>query len=458
MSVPRINRQAAVDIFHAAVAAAHPVALMREAMRWDEECIHVRGMAGKTEDKFVRVSDYSQVVLCAVGKASVAMAEECMRICADVFHDGLIVAKEPTVNAVGSIPVVAGGHPVPTAESIDAGKRLYNIAHAADEHTLMVNCISGGASALVDLPYRDERYQAHAQDIQAITDALLRCTATIEEINCVRKHCSLLKGGRFIAAAFPATTINLIISDVIGDDISVIASGLTAADNSTFDDAIAILRRYKVWGELGEGVRALLEAGAAGKIAETPDEHANIFTHTHNFLIGSNARALYAAYTAAQENKYACRIVNDALIGEAREAALFLAGVAHYERGRRADCPLCLLCGGETTVTIHGDGMGGRNQELALAFCEQLAHGILADDAHHILLLSVATDGNDGPTDAAGAFADYAARESAAQQRLSVADYMDRNDSYRFHTLAGSLYKSGLTGTNVGDLQIILIS
>ncbi len=473
------RRETAAAIARAAVDAVDPAALVRARCRREGTALYIT--TPENQEITIDLTPYTRILVCAIGKAAGAMASEMVKICGGSITSILVIAKNPDRAALSAqlhalapalarsdIEIIGAGHPIPDDASIRAGQQLHALARSADAKTLLLTCISGGASALVTLPRAHADTPLTLGDIQELTAALMRTQASINEINVIRKHCSLIKGGQLVRTAHPARCVNLVMSDVIGDDLASIASGPTVPDTSTFADAVAILQHYELWEHTTPpGIRRLFTAGAAGKVPETPKPGAAEFAHSDTLIIGNNTTALHAAAATASGHGYQVHIISDALIGEARQAGVFIAGTAHYWQHHGAGERHCLLFGGETTVTIRGTGRGGRNQELALAFCQHLgAGGILAPAAHsghpHTpppLLLSVATDGNDGPTDAAGAFADTAALESArAQGGLDIAAYLADNNSYEFHQQAGSLYVTGLTGTNVCDIQIVLVN
>jgi len=290
-----------------------------------------------------------------------------------------------------------------------------------------------------------------------VTRALLACGATIHEMNCVRKHLSRIKGGRLARAYQPATSLNLILSDVVGDDLDAIASGPTVPDRTTFRDALDVLGRYGVSGRIPAAALGALEAGAAGAHEETPKPGDPAFAHVKNVLVGTNAQALVAAEARARTLGYQTMVLTSRLTGEAREAALALLGIAEdvAVSGFPLRPPACLIAGGETTVTVRGGGKGGRNQELALAFLA--AEERRSPVPRPVVLLAASTDGNDGPTEAAGAFAspEIAARARALELDPAVA--LAENDSYRFHERAGSLLVTGPTNTNVSDVAVLLV-
>jgi hydroxypyruvate reductase len=335
------------------------------------------------------------------------------------------------------------------------------MAKKAGQRDLVFNLISGGGSALTPYPLETEingeRLAISLEEKQAVTKALLACGATIDELNCVRKHLSLYKGGRLAAAIHPARGISLILSDVVGDHLDTIASGPTTFDATTFADADRILVKYDLAGQLPPNLTALFQWGREGRLADTPKADEPIFETIQNVLIGTNHGALAAAARKAEALGLHTRVLSSQIVGEAREVAKVICGIAKDARrhGLLGPKPLCLIFGGETTVTIKGDGKGGRNQEMALAFLAEMQQN--PESTGGIYFLSAATDGNDGPTDAAGGFAANALLPLARQKNLDIDAYLKNNDAYHFYDRLGHLFKTGPTNTNVCDLQLILI-
>ena len=286
-------------------------------------------------------------------------------------------------------------------------------------------------------------------DKQQITKLLLDCGATIHEINCIRKHVSLLKGGGLARLAYPATVLALILSDVIGDDLDVIGSGPTVPDHTTFADARAILKKYGIWKQVPAAIRERLSSA----VQETPKRGDPIFARVQNLIVGSNRLAVDAAALEARSRGFRTVVLSTSIEGEAREVARVYAAIAKEIRAVRRPVrpPACIISGGETTVTIRAGGLGGRNQEFALAAAIDIAG--LSD----VLILSAGTDGADGPTDAAGAIADGATIARAQRRGLDARRFLANNDSYSFLSALGGLITTGPTGTNVADVQIILV-
>ncbi len=332
------------------------------------------------------------------------------------------------------------GHPIPDARSVNAARRALDIAAASARDDLLVVLLSGGASALMALPAEG----ITLEDKQETVRLLLRGGATIDELNAVRKHLSAIKGGR-LAVATAAPVVTLVISDVVGDDLSVIGSGPTMPDPSTFADALEVLDRRGGRASFPHGVVSLLERGQRGEVAETPKPDDPRMKHSIARIIGGRMTAVEGAAEAARSRGYDVHVIDKPIVGEAREAARTFADDV---RRAAADLkrPACVIGAGETTVHVTGNGLGGRNQEFALAMVpSQLVFG------------SIGTDGIDGPTDAAGAIIDSTTAQRAAAQGLDPARFLNNNDSYHFFSALDDLVRTGPTGTNVGDVQVALI-
>jgi hydroxypyruvate reductase len=357
--------------------------------------------------------------------------------------------------------MIMAGHPVPDAGSVEAGKAIARLCEEADQKTLIFNLISGGGSALLSFPYAwDDAQGSHAlslEDKQATTKALLACGANIKEINCIRKHLSGIKGGRLAQLSQPAESVNLILSDVVGDRLDSIASGLAVPDNSTYAEAISLVQKFDIAGKLPPPAWKVLQLGAEGKLPETPKKGDKAFKKVKNILIGSNYGALLAAQRRAKELGYKTLVLSSEVTGEAREAARFYIGIARDVKKHELAVkkPACVIAGGETTVTLRGTGKGGRNQEMALSFLSEIEAN--PEDSEGIWFLAASTDGNDGPTDAAGAFADLDVLAAGKKAGLRIQDYLAANDSYHYFDKVNFLCKPGPTNTNVCDVQITII-
>jgi glycerate 2-kinase len=388
--------------------------------------------------------DGTRHVCLAAGKAAAPMA----RAVADRVQvgAGLVISPEPSAVPDG-FEAIVGAHPVPTRASEQAGRRALALAESVGEDDTLLVLLSGGASALMAVPADD----VTLDDKRATTNRLLRAGADIYALNTVRKHLSAIKGGRLAARARGACRA-LVISDVVGDDLSVIASGPTVGDASTFGDALDVLRTFGGTDAFPSAVVDRIERGVAGWIAETPTAGDPQLARATTTLIGSRLDALNGAAADAEARGYHVLRLDDPVVGDARTAAVaFLrAALAHTAGAPR---PTCIVSTGETTVKVVGQGKGGRNQEFALA-----AAGLLAQAGRPVMLASAGTDGIDGPTDAAGAVADHTTTQRAADAGLAPDRFLLDNNAYAFFDALGDLIHTGPTGTNVGDLQVILIA
>ena len=382
----------------------------------------------------------SHYLCLAVGKAARGMAEAAARRLGPRIRDGLIITTEA---GDGPFPVMAGSHPVPTADSAAAGRAALRLARSAAADETLIVLLSGGASALMAVPIDS----LSLADKARTTEVLLQNGASIAELNCVRKHLSAIKGGR-LAAATVARTVTLAISDVVGDDLTVIGSGPTVADTSTYGAALRALDEHGGRDRFPSAVVSRLVAGTRGELPETPKSIGRSGSMAR--VIGSRHEAMAGAAQEARARGYSVRVLEAAVVGEARTAAERSVATAAEAAG---DVPVCVISSGETTVNVKGPGRGGRNQEFALACVEAMSRFTPA-----AALASVGTDGVDGPTDAAGAVVDSSTLQRAAAAALATARYLENNDAYAFFAALGDLIQTGPTGTNVGDLQIILLA
>jgi len=430
MAIPPLE-DAAEALKTAALEAVDPArAVRRHVGREGEELV----VAGQRYD----LAAYDRVLVIGGGKASVSMAEAIVGLVGDHITAGAIVTKHGHAGgwSAPGFDVIEAGHPVPDEHSVRGAEAVADVAARGTEHDLVLCLISGGGSALLTRPVDG----VSLDDLQAVTDGLLRSGATINEINAVRKHLSSIKGGNLARLVAPASLVTMILSDVIGDPLDVIASGPTVPDTTTVDDAREVLQRYGLEG--------------AGAIRETPKPGSPLFDHVQNLVVGSNRLAAQAAAEEARSLGFGTLLLGSHVEGEAREVAKVAAALA---KGVRADSdplapPACLVWGGETTVTIRGEGKGGRNQELALAAALAL------DGWRGIYVMALATDGTDGPTDAAGAVATGETMTQARELGLDARAALAENDSYHFFEDLGGLVRSGPTGTNVNDLLFILVN
>jgi glycerate 2-kinase len=412
----------AVSIFRAGLAAADPYdAVLRAVRKLPEGRVWVVG----------------------AGKASARMAAAAEKALNKRIAGGWINTKDDHLANLRRIELHECRHPVPDKRGEDGAHRIAEIARNAGKGDVVLALISGGASALMPLPAEGVRLA----EKQETTRLLLECGATIHEINCVRKHISGIKGGHLAALAYPARVVSLLLSDVIGDDLDVIGSGPTAPDRSTARQARQVLEHYGIWSKVPKAVRERIASGA-----ETPKPDDPAFGRTKNIVIGSNAMAAKAAARKARELGYRSMVLSTFVQGETREIALMHAAILKEIRssGSPLRPPACVITGGETTVTIRGKGKGGRNQEFALAAA------LAIDGLEGCAVLSGGTDGTDGPTDAAGAYADGSTLNRAKRKGLDPVETLRQHDSYPFFEALGDLLMTGPTGTNVMDLRVLL--
>ena len=426
-----------LDALAAGIAAADPARLTRER-------VSVSGSTLTVGESAIPLEDYEALRVLGGGKAAGVVAAELESILGDRLDGGVVVTNSPAdTDRIEQLP---GDHPVPGASSLQSSRRLLAAARAAGEGTLVVAAITGGGSALMTAPAEGLSLGA----LQETTQSLLDSGATIAEINAVRKHCSAIKGGRMAAAAAPARVECLLISDVVGNDRSTIASGPFVADDSTYDEALAALDRYDC--ELPAAVRRRLAAGAAGDLAETPAPDDPVFDRVSTTMLGDNAVALRAAAESAREAGFEPLVLSSRIRGEAREAAKTAVAIAEEIRatGEPLDPPAAVVSGGETTVTVRGDGTGGPNQEFALA-------AAIECDVPGVVVAAVDTDGIDGPTDAAGAVVDCKTVGRVSADEAAATAALADNDAYGFLEDAGALVRTGPTGTNVNDLRVVVV-
>ena len=443
------NRTALVALYDAALQRVDPRAMVTGRLTVEGNTLVA---AGDGDPLRIDLDSYREVRLIGVGKAAAAMGGGVEEVLGERLTGGVAVTKLGHAgDGLRLARLLEAEHPVPGKLSAAAGRALADECRRAGADTLLIGVISGGGSALLTAPAEG----LTLADKQETTRLLLAAGAAIGEVNCVRKHLSALKGGRMAELIHPATSLNLILSDVVGDRLDTIASGLTAPDPTTFSDAAAILHRRGLWPAVPAAVRARLEAGRAGAIPDTPKPRHRAFAAVHNLLLGSGRSAVAAAASAARAAGYDTLVLSTQLTGEAREiAAVFYALARDLRSGRLAlRMPACIVAGGETTVTVTGGGNGGRCQEMALAYLVLMAED--SDPPLTATFLAAGTDGNDGPNDAAGAFADAAAVTAAAalDPRGALAD----NDSHGFGAAAGTLFAPGPTNTNVADLYLLTV-
>lgn len=435
-------REEALAIFNAAVSAVQPSCLLPRHIRLDGNKLWLHNQSFSLEEHKLHVI--------GAGKASAAMAMEAEKILGEFIEDGVVVTKYGHSLPLKKIKCIEASHPLPDEAGVLAAKEIMGLVKKAGEKDIIIALISGGASSLLaDIPA-----ETSLADVQNVFRLLLESGATIHEINTIRKHLSYIKGGQLARAAYPAIVVAFILSDVIGDALDVIASGPTVADPSGFEDAYEVIQKYQLAEKLDPAINAWMQKGLQGKIEDTPKPGSYVFEKTFNHLIGTNKLALSAAATKAKELGFAPFIITDRLCGEANEEAKKLVA---YLLMYRSNQPACILMGGETTVTVKGNGKGGRNQQFALAALHALAKNHPLPDNRKLLILSAGTDGSDGPTEVTGALVDEVTVKEADKKRLDISSFLEANDAYHFFEKAGGHITTGPTQTNVMDIVIALI-
>ena len=436
-------RQHARTVFEAALKAVDPIeAVLRYVKRVDDGL-----QVGEHRFAF---KDYDRILVVGAGKAGAPMAQALEDLLGDRISDGVIVVKEGHGLPVGHVRIHEASHPVPDERGIKGAEEILALVKDAGERDLVLCLISGGGSALLVAPAEG----VTLKDKQEVTRLLLACGADIHEINTIRKHLSRAKGGGLARFAYPAAVVSLILSDVIGDDLNVIASGPAVPDTSTFADTRQVLEKYGIWDRVPAAVQSRIDQGLKGDIEDTPKAGDAVFERCYSELVGTNLQALKAAGLKSEDLGYRTLILSSTVEGEAREVAKVLTAIAKEVRdsGNPLSAPACILCGGETTVTIQGDGKGGRNQEFVLA------SALVIDGGENVVVLAGGTDGNDGPTDAAGAMADGSTLVRARAKGLDPLDFLRRNDSYHFFQTLEDLVMTGPTRTNVMDVYMLLVA
>ncbi len=435
-------RKDAENIFNAGLLSADPGKAMSRHLSLCENILMVA-------DTPFDLAQFEEILVIGAGKACAAMAKELENILGSRITRGSINVKYDHLASLETIELVEAGHPIPDENGTKGAKKLFDLAANAHEKTLVFCLISGGGSALSPLPW-DGISLAEKQET---TKILLDCGARIHEINTIRKHISLIKGGRLAKAAFPATLISLILSDVVGDDLDIIASGMTVPDTGTFADCKNIIDLYDIALKLPENVLNHINKGCSGEIPETPKPKDPCFKKIKNLIIGNNFNTLIAARAKANSLGYNTLILSSLIEGETRDIAKMHAAIAKevLNTGNPVTLPGCILSGGETIVTMDHHGLGGRNQEFVLASAIEIA------GQNNIVVLSAGTDGTDGPTDAAGAIADGNTLKKARDLGISAKKYLTDHDAYHFFKPIDDLVMTGPTNTNVMDLRIFHI-
>lgn len=435
------NREAAQRIFMAGVKSVLPGELIRNVM-------HLEGSFLFVQEHCIDLNAVSGIYIIGAGKASAAMGHYVEGVLGDRITGGHIVVKYGYSCKLKKIKVTEAGHPVPDENSFRAAEEIVRIAQNAGPNDLVICLISGGGSALMsDLPGG-----LLPEELYIVNNLLIKCGASIDEINCVRKHLSEIKGGQLARIVYPAKIISVMISDVPGNRIDVIASGPTVADSSTFVDALRIIEKYGLASGLTAGVLNYLHEGAGGGKPETPKPGDPLFNDVINIIAATNLTALEGALGCAETMGFSSRIIDSELQGDVENIAETIVGkTVEYKNDDSMQKPACFLYGGEPTIKVGNEGKGGRNQHLALSAAIRIGN------MQGITFLSGGTDGNDGPTDAAGAVVDSGTLIAAGELNIDPLEYLMKFDSYNFFRKTGGHLKTGPTYTNVMDLIIVLV-
>jgi len=430
------------DIFMAGVKAVDPERAIQKYVRRQGNQLFVG-------DCSYGLNSYRKIFLFGAGKGTAPMAKALEDILGEWLTNGLIIVKYGHGIPLEKTQILEAGHPIPDKAGLEATEELLKQTQECTEDDLILCVFTGGGSALLPAP----TFPLTLDEKQETTHLLLECGATINEINAIRKHLSRSKGGRLAKEAYPATIVSLLLSDVIGDRLDVIASGPTVPDESTYSDCIKIIDRYKLSARLPKSVMDHFIKGAASSLLETPKPGDPVFSKVQNLIVGNNRESLLAAKERAISLGYNTIILSSQIEGEAREVAHVFAAIGKEisQANLPISSPACVIAGGETTVSIQGRGKGGRSQELALACA------IAIDGWEGISLLSAGTDGTDGPTDAAGAFVNGATCKRARRMNSDPRDFLLTNDSYTLFASLGDLLKTGPTRTNVMDIICMLV-
>ncbi len=440
-NIPMDQRNVAIEIFLAGIESVKPNNLIKRVVSVNSTTLQI-------EDIKFDLSGIKNIYVVGFGKASAAMAQALESILGSRITAGHIITKYEHSVPLNFIEITEAGHPVPDENGIKGTAHIISIVNAAEKDDLVICLISGGGSALLaDVPKG-----CTLEQVKIVNNLLLKSGADIIEMNCIRKHLSKVKGGLLSKAAYPTRVVSLILSDVIGDRLDVIASGPTAPDSTTFADAISIIKKYQIENELPKQIARILHEGNKNNQLETLKESDEMLLRTDNLIIGTNILAMKTAKEKAESLGYETWIITNMLHGDVNNVAHYIIETAKKYRDYKLNKKICLLLGGEPTVEVKAKGLGGRNQHLALLVAS------LLKDLPNVTLLSGGTDGTDGPTDAAGAVVDYSTLKNAANLQLDVEQYINNYDSYRFFKHEGGLVITGPTQTNVMDLMIVLIN
>jgi glycerate 2-kinase len=443
--VTQLNRKArilALESLESALNAVDPKQLMKSKLLLKNSLLKVNGCS-------FDLKNFKNVYVTGGGKASGSMAEALEQILGQYITKGLVNIPHGSEHKTEIIKFQQASHPTPDKSGVQGTSRMLEIAEQAKKEELIICLISGGGSSLMPLP----RDGITIEDKRELTDALLKCGATVNEINTVRKHISDFKGGWLAKKAYPATVLNLMLSDVVGDPLGFIASGPTVPDSTTFSEAIKVLKKCGLWDNAPATIKKVLSDGEKGLTPETPKANDKAFKKVYNVIIGNNRFASLAALEQLRSATLNTLLLTSSLEGEARHVGVMLASIAREVAlsGNPIPKPAGIIAGGEATVTVTGKGLGGRNQEISLAAALKVS------GMDGVVVASLSTDGVDGPTDAAGAIVDGKTKSRAEEMDLNPEEFLAENDSYNFFSKLGDLIFTGPTGTNVNDVSVIVV-
>jgi len=434
-------------IYLEALSVVDPTKILKERIRIEKDLLWIK--IGDNSERVFDLNRFDKIFLVGTGKSSNSMAQAIEEIFEDRLTEGVITTKYGHLLPLKKTQIIEAGHPIPDQKGHEGAKIIHNLLKGSGPEDLVIFLLSGGGSALLPFPANG----IELKEKQEATQLLLDCGADIKEINTIRKHISRVKGGWLAKWAYPSTVIGFILSDVVGDPLDAIGSGPTVPDTSTFDEAWEVLRKYDLLNRIAPSIKNFLKLGKEGKVEESLKMGDVVFEKVYNSIIGSNIISLRAAEKKATSLGLNTLILSSSIEGETREAARFHTAIAKevISSGNPIPRPACILSGGETTVTIKGHGLGGRNQEFALAGALEIS-GI-----EKVVLLSGGTDGTDGPTDASGAVADHTTIQRAKSMGMDPKAHLNNNDAYPFFQKLGDLLITGPTQTNVMDVRILLV-
>jgi hydroxypyruvate reductase len=440
-------REIAKGIFMKSISSVDPYKRLKKYLHIDRNHLVIK--EERKKEKVFNLNEFEKVYLLGTGKASSSMAQALEELLGNRITKGLITTKYGHGLPLRFTKVIEAGHPLPDSKGLEGAKKMKELLLQTGPKDLVFFLVSGGGSALLPLPASG----ITLEEKQKLTQLLLACGADIKEINIIRKHLSQIKGGWMARWAYPSTLITFILSDVVGDPLDMIASGPTVPDPSTFEEAWEILEKYNLIEKVPSSIRNHLLRGKEKKVDETPKPGEEVFKKVFNLIIGSNFLALLEAEGEAKRKGFHTLILSSSIVGETREVARFHGAIAREVvfTDHPIPKPACILSGGETTVTLQGRGLGGRNQEFCLAGAFEI------EGVEKVVMLSGGTDGTDGPTDAAGAISDHTTLQRARAMGLDPKTYLRNNDSYHFFEKLGDLLITGPTRTNVMDVRILLV-